>query len=573
MRKLVPFGVILFYFSFASYTESLADDYLRIASYNTENLWDHNPNNTQESWDTYLDTLPLDVRISLPRSIEYNQHKNSKSNWYTQNVLMNKSRNMIKTLELAGYPDIVGLQELESAGNTSQVFSMPYSDEQNLGQRLHELGYHYQIVGQQEAHNPVAVTTGFISKIPIHAQASVVISSNFYNSSARDIQVVESYIERQRVLIFNAHFKSKAGGNEEERIKSASALRRRIAMEREKDEETNFIVMGDLNTAYFERPLKFLNATGNEHIMLQDSQSALYNLWFELEQKDRWDHSFNGRYSNLSHILVSDTLFDHQGLQLVERSFQVVGQSQPVSDLLLGPNGDPYRWQIQRHRNYFKHLGRGFSDHLPLVATFKVMPYLADRSLRRQKMALQFPSAETESDRNPPLIFSRPKICNEDIAEDGRSINWQDENSFINKCIKIDVDASDAPMKMYTRGKYQSSYIKFPFLNDEGNLELIDLGVSINRAYDWRPNIDDSRVSIEEASIKPGKYSQARSHPKSNRCFLRKVLQGRGGDLRRIVGYVAYSDGYLNFHVASREAKHIILENLPKKKKESCRWY
>ena len=120
--------------------------------------------------------------------------------------------------------------------------------------------------------------------------------------------------------------------------------------------------------------------------MLKTSIKSLYNLWYDLKAEDRWEHSFNGVRGTLCHILLSDTLFNHRGLQYVDHSFRVVGHRKSEAKTLLGPEGIPFRWQISREKGKYIHRGVGYSDHLPLVASFKVMP--KNNLTPNKKMAL-----------------------------------------------------------------------------------------------------------------------------------------------------------------------------------------
>ena len=67
-------------------------------------------------------------------------------------------------------------------------------------------------------------------------------------------------------------------------------------------------------------------------------------------------------------------------------------------------------------------------------------------------------------------------------------------------------------------------------------------------------------------------YNDKNWHPRSNKCFVRKKLQGKGGSLRKILGRVGYSDGFLSIHVKSRESSQIQLENLITYKELACPW-
>ena len=94
----------------------------------------------------------------------------------------------------------------------------------------------------------------------------------------------------------------------------------------------------------------------------------------------------------------------------------------------------------------------------------------------------------------------------------------------------------------------------------------------MNRSWDGRPNISDSRISVSEA-LKNRRYQKrAYGHPKSNKCFTRKVLQRPGGVLTYAVGRLGYNSGVPSLYIKSREESQIILEDLPTTKRKSCIW-
>jgi hypothetical protein len=62
-------------------------------------------------------------------------------------------------------------------------------------------------------------------------------------------------------------------------------------------------------------------------------------------------------------------MFDTKGLNYVNNSFHVFKPK-----YLFHKKGYIYRWQYKSKR----HLGKGYSDHLPIVATFSTQAYVAD---------------------------------------------------------------------------------------------------------------------------------------------------------------------------------------------------
>ena len=538
-----------------------------IGSYNLENLWDHDKHNTVEAWKDYKDHLPNDIVDQLPPPPQYSFYSAKRSNWYSPRTLNAKIKSILHTIRLSGTPTILALQELESAGNNSKVWDIPYHGRSTFKKELQKLGYKYFILGEQEEDNPVAVTTAVISKVPISAEPSVKIRFG-YSTSARDVQVVQWDLpNNSRLLIFNGHFKSKAGGGKSQRILTAQAVAKRIKTELAKPGETHIMVTGDLNTSYYEEPLQHLGSTGDERLMLGRPTRKLYNLWYELKEQDRWEHSFSGERGTLSHMLISHGLYKKYGLSYVDQSFKVVGQKGKAAKVLLSPEGIPYRWQIRKYFARAVHINKGYSDHLPLVARFKYSP----APTNRQNFKKHITNPSTEQENLPPkkILFNKVKKCKRTEVKSFTDINWKDKSSYYGKCVRFDFDE---PAKLEIRGRFRHNFFRFHVRDENGLSYTHQLGISMMRNYDWRPNIDDSRISYHMAAIPKGRYNWRRAHPRSNLCFARRVLQGSGGALKYAVGRIAYQDGHLSLLVTSREKRHIKLVDLPPRKESSCPW-
>ena len=183
----------------------------KIGSYNLENFWDSEQYNTQKYWDFFIQSLPEDERTDVPKSPQYRDYSAAHSNWYEAWVLRKKIEQVIEAIKLAGTPDILALQELESANNHGSVFETRFSDRHSFRDKLKEMGYKYFLLGYQEPDNPVSVTTAFISKLKIKPLPSIKIKFPKHSTSARDIQLVELSMKNERLIIFNGHWKSKRG--------------------------------------------------------------------------------------------------------------------------------------------------------------------------------------------------------------------------------------------------------------------------------------------------------------------------------------------------------------------------
>lgn len=220
------------------------------------------------------------------------------------------------------------------------------------------------ITEEVEAHTNAVFSRFPITEVRSHALVD-----------ARDILEVTLEVHGHPLVIFANHWKSGASNVEREpiRIQNAEVLRGRIDALLAEDRLADFIVAGDLNSNYNQNFTLNLEKTGIRNVLLSQGDELairfrdpppLYNLWFELPPERRFAEVWRGTYSTLMHILLPAGLYDRSGIQYVDGSFRQV--------ILPGVNArppgmHPIRW-------YFAgEAGGGFSDHLPLLAEFRVV--------------------------------------------------------------------------------------------------------------------------------------------------------------------------------------------------------
>ncbi len=204
---------------------------------------------------------------------------------------------------------------------------------------------------------------------------------------ARNILEVEMRVGEARLHVFNTHWKSGAGDPalEEIRVQNARVLRGRIEALLAEDPQADIIVGGDFNSHYNQKVRypemrvtginDILRSQGNE-LALRGSQRDLYNLWFELPVEERGSDTYRGEWGTLIQLLVTRGLYDHRGIQYVDNSFTAVR----IAGLNVDAAGAPLRWDAGGGS------GSGFSDHLPVLARFKVVSdNRADRWLSLQR--------------------------------------------------------------------------------------------------------------------------------------------------------------------------------------------
>lgn len=332
-------------FPFLCPTEAQAKTFT-VASYNVENLFDLTRDSTE-----YLEYMP-----------------NGPLGWNSEmlDIKLDNIARVIRDLDA----EIVALQEIESRQ------ALKY-----LRERLGRMGVHYahSAIGDGK---PTAVKCAMLSKFPMVSTSEIPVEGE----AARSILKVVVDIEGHHLIVYVNHWKSKSGP-ESRRIPYAKALAEDIAG---LDAAADFIMTGDFNSDYneFETFIDIVRfndtdgITGINHVLntvkngrlvdetlliRQSGNRYLYNLWLELPEYRRFSANYFGRKNSPDAIIVSKGLYDDQGIAYVDNSFDRFDPE------YLFQNGAVYRWQrVESGRG--KHIGQGYSDHLPVYARFTIRP-------------------------------------------------------------------------------------------------------------------------------------------------------------------------------------------------------
>jgi hypothetical protein len=94
----------------------------------------------------------------------------------------------------------------------------------------------------------------------------------------------------------------------------------------------------------------------------------VYNLWLEIPESRRWSVNFFGKKDSPDSMIVSRGLYDKKGISYVDNSFDKFDPD------YLFDNSKVFRWQ-RADRGKGRHLGKGYSDHLPIYAKFSTEPF------------------------------------------------------------------------------------------------------------------------------------------------------------------------------------------------------
>ncbi len=319
----------------------------KIASYNVENLFDLVREGTEYS--------------------EYIPGNSYRWNEQTLNIKLNNIAKVIKDLSA----DIVALQEIES----KRALIL-------LQQRLKEFNVSYPFFAIADS-KPTAVKCALLSKFPIIEKKEIKLR----NGSARNILMATVNIDNIPLILFINHWKSKRSP-ESFRIEYAQALKKEI---KKIKKNTDFLVMGDFNSNYNEYKTllsspqlndtsgitginHILNTVKNQELInenfliCKDNSEYLYNLWLELKAEKRWSYNFFRKKGTPDSIIVSKALYDAKGISYIDNSFNKFN-----ADYLI-KNNRIYRWQRSK-KGKGKHLGKGYSDHLPVFAYFSTDPF------------------------------------------------------------------------------------------------------------------------------------------------------------------------------------------------------
>lgn len=319
----------------------------KVATYNVQNLFDLARDGTE-----YPEYIP-----------------NTRMGWNRRSAAI-KYGNIARVIADLG-PDIIALQEVES-----RKALLTLRDTVNLR------GLSYSSFAIADS-NGSAVQCALLSRFPIVAKQEISVREE----PSRNILAVTVRVDTIPLRLFVNHWKSKRGP-ESMRLPYARALRKAIDA---LPAGTDFIVLGDLNSNYNEfvtfRDQPMLNDTGGstginhilgtifknemvaERTLFQQAHSRyLYNLWLEIPPARRWSYNFFGQKGSPDNIIVPRALYDEKGISYVDNSFERFARG------YLFRRRAVFQWQ-RTENGRGRHLGMGFSDHLPIFALFSTDPF------------------------------------------------------------------------------------------------------------------------------------------------------------------------------------------------------
>ncbi|PHS58227.1 MAG: endonuclease [Sulfurimonas sp.] len=322
-------------------TLAIGDTNLKIATYNVENLFD-----LEKKGYKYKEYKP------------YGKSLWNKKNYKTK--LQNLSK-VIKDIDA----DIIALQEIHSL---KALLDLRFTLKQK------GLYYRYYSIANKKH---TAIKVAILSKIPFVYSKELVVSPTY---KFRNILETKFKINNKDLYIFTNHWKSKSGP-ESMRIVSAKTLVNRI---KEIGFDKNIILLGDFNSDYEEyikfkrkRRLNDTNGiTGINHVLksikqnnslsrTKYTQNNFYNLWYDTDKVKRYSYIYRGKKEAMDNILISQSLLNKKDIYYVKDSIKNLDKK------YLFKKKNIYRWQVSRAK-IRKHKGKGYSDHLAVMANFKI---------------------------------------------------------------------------------------------------------------------------------------------------------------------------------------------------------
>lgn len=337
-----------------------------------------------------IDTISLmvynveNVFDMIDNGTEYKQYKPGKNNW-THETCSQKLSNIASVI-VAANPDIAVLCEIENAHAASL-----------LKKKVRKLGCSYKYLISGEKPNPATVCQTIFSKYPIiFSKGHGVPKQGAYHT--RNILEVDIKIGQDTLKIFALHWPSKRY-RESYRIKTSKVLIKRI---NQLPDNCDYIITGDFNSNYNEaetfftakldntngktainhllrtvksHPDSSLDFFNKREVLKQLGKPAHYQPWLELPSHQRFSYIYKGQRNTLDHILLPKGLFDSIGVSYLNNSF-----SQFTWHGRLLYDGVPFRWQISYKHNGSHHLGKGYSDHLPIIARLTTHPFTFDNT-------------------------------------------------------------------------------------------------------------------------------------------------------------------------------------------------
>lgn len=321
MNKLILLSLLLV----NTYVNAQTD--FRVAFYNVENLFD-----------THNNTIINDDEFTPEGTRHWSNYK------YWQKIKKNS-----KTIKILGgweAPAIIGLAEIE---NDTVLKNLIYADPLRSSK--------YGIIHRDSPdHRGIDVALLYRKEkfFPINHEFFPLKDETGEIMASREIVYTKGIVLGGDTLhVFVVHFPSRYGGykkSEPKRLRAVSQLMAITDSLNNKFDNPNIVIMGDFN-----------DTPTNKSIINIDN-----NKWLNLLKSDHGTHKYQGKWTNLDHFFVSNSLLQKGNKIESDKKITVFKESFLLEEDEKHLGYKPFRTFVG-----FKYNG-GFSDHLPVYINLKI---------------------------------------------------------------------------------------------------------------------------------------------------------------------------------------------------------
>jgi endonuclease/exonuclease/phosphatase family metal-dependent hydrolase len=317
------------------YANSLLAQEFKVVFYNVENFFD-----TKDDPNTNDDEFTP-----------------SGTNHWNMQRFIRKRNNIYKTIVATGkgkIPHIVGLCEVENRWVLRQLTEQTPLSKYNYGI------VHYDSPDRRGIDVALLYLKDSFEIIATYAHATGI--------NTRDILYVKGKTTGNDTLhFFVNHWPSKWGGatSEGNRMIVAKVLKRLSDSIFNENSNANICMMGDFNDYPDSKPIKILDA---KPLYANEGNGYMYNMSLHLQDDRQGSIKFQNRWELIDLFFVSgNLLFSEKGLTCSASSIEIFKANFLISNT--GEGELPYR--TYKGPVY----AGGFSDHFPVILTFKTINY------------------------------------------------------------------------------------------------------------------------------------------------------------------------------------------------------
>lgn len=352
---------ILCALSFGLWSANVFGEAITVMSYNVENLFD-----------TFDDPRYRDEEFTPEGRAQWTSEKLAEKMDHLAQVVLSE-----KSASGAACPDVLGIVEVENY-QVLKYWSAHY---------LKKCGYLDPVIHIQSEDEPIendrrGIKVALLTRIPLAGQPFLHL---IYKGTRYILEVNLNYKDTPLTVFVN-HWKSRSGGGEEKRIKSANVLLSRMKQIFENDPDHDMIAIGDFNDEPENQSLHSeMNINPSPQAVFNSITEMLvwntsFNLFYlpqvieenkdlldedELKilirqlQKERGTYFYWAKksFNQLDNILITRGLFDDFGFQYKPGSFRVIRHPDFTTK-----EGGPMSYKTYRADDK-----PGASDHFPVA--------------------------------------------------------------------------------------------------------------------------------------------------------------------------------------------------------------